>query len=172
MWKFGRMVRKPHLFEMFLHGFLQELPLYAADFQAEGDVLPDSAPGKERRVLKDHPTVRSWTMNFFAPKKNLSFGWGYESGNKVEQCGFAAATWSQHTDKLSFPNSEAQISEHRRQCCFTAMIPFVNRIKNDHHGSACLPRRSFIRLSIHPNSTCSQSRPIQQMTTMQANEDA
>src|SRR5439155_306904 len=81
-------------------GFLPRSGI-AADLQPERYVLPDRHPGKERVFLEHHGAGGIGLLDRLAKGKDLPRAGPRESGDGVEEGGFAAARRSEQADELA-----------------------------------------------------------------------
>ena len=102
---------EPHQLE---HGASLDFVLVAPEAlhaRAEGDVVPDVEPGKQRRLLKHHPAVGAGLVDWRAVERQFAAGARLEAGEQVEQGRLAAAGRSEQGNELTVLDLQRDVVE-------------------------------------------------------------
>src|SRR5262245_66542777 len=77
--------------------------------QTESNIVLNGQPRKQSSLLKDHTTIRPRSFDRLAVHEDLSGGWRLETGNQVQQRGFAAAARTDQRNDLPVLHRQTDI---------------------------------------------------------------
>src|SRR6516165_9502724 len=87
---------------------------YVLRFEAERDIVPDLAPGKQGRVLKHHDAGGVRARNWLARRLDPPFGGLFQPGDKTQKRRFPAAAWTEQRDEFARGDLKVDTVENRQ----------------------------------------------------------